>query len=150
MRKLVILVPVLAIFSAAFGQKNVSLDELIRRADSASVSAQPALCIKIAERELDEADKLYNSGDAEKAQRDVEDAVSYSEKSVNAATQSGSHLKNVEIGLHKMADRLQAIRRTLAFDDQKPVADAADRMENLRTTVLARMFDKGKGKGKAQ
>jgi hypothetical protein len=43
-----------------------------------------------------------------------------------------------------MADRLLTIRHTLAFEDQKPVEDAANRLEALRSELLARMFAKGK------
>ena len=57
-------------------------------------------------------------------------------------------LKPTEIALRKMAARLRTIRRTLALEDQKPVEDAANRLEALRTDLLSRMFDKGKKKDK--
>ena len=41
-----------------------------------------------------------------------------------------------------MAHRLIDIKRTLAFDNQAPVQEAADTLEKLRTDVLNRMFGK--------
>jgi hypothetical protein len=74
----------------------------------------------------------------------VNDVVYYSADAAHAANESGSRLKPTEIALGKMADKLRTIRRTLAFEDQKPVEDAANRLETLRTELLNRMFDKGK------
>jgi hypothetical protein len=147
MRNRIFLLLCLAVTAAAFAQKDLTLDELISRASAAPVNAQPALYTQIAERQLESADKLYNTGDAQAASSAVDDVVTYSGKAVHAANESGSRLKPTEIALRKMADRLRTIRRTLAFEDQKPVEDAANRLETLRTDLLSRMFTNGKKKG---
>jgi hypothetical protein len=41
-----------------------------------------------------------------------------------------------------MADKLRDIKRTLAFEDQPPVQQAIDRLEDIRTTLLKEMFAK--------
>lgn len=129
-----------------FGQKGATLDELISRAATAPTNAQPALCTEIAERQLQAADKLYDSGDAGAARSAVDDVVTYSGKAVHASEESGSRLKPTEIALRKMAEKLHAIQRTLAFEDQKPVEDAANRLETLRSELLSRMFSNTKKK----
>lgn len=126
--------------TAVLAQKDATLDELIGRAGAAPINAQPGLYTQIAERQLESADKLYSSGDAQAASAAVDDVVTYSGKAVHAANESGSRLKPTEIALRKMADKLRTIRRTLAFEDQKPVEDAANRLEALRTDLLSRMF----------
>ncbi len=144
MRTIVAFVLFFTLGVALFAEKNVSLDELISRAATAPIGAQPALCTEIAERQLQAADKLYSSGDAGDANRAVEELVDYSTRAAHAAQESGSHLKPTEIALRKMADRLRAIRHTLSFDDQKSVEDAANRLETLRSELLTRMFSNGK------
>jgi hypothetical protein len=146
MRNRIVVVLFLTAVTVVFAQKDASLDELISRAGTAPVSAQPALCTEIAERQLEAADKLYSSGNPGAASAAVDDVVTYSAKAAHAANESGSRLKPTEIALRKMADRLRAIRHTLAFEDQKPAEDAANRLEALRSELLARMFAKGKGK----
>jgi hypothetical protein len=142
-------VPVCLLFALpalVFGQKNVPLDELISRAGTAPNNAKPALCTEIAERELQAADNFYSSGDSGSAYSAVRDVVMYSGEAAHAANETGSRLKPTEIALRKMADRLRAIRHNLSVDDQRPVEDAASRLEELRSELLAGMFAKHKGK----
>ncbi len=146
MRHCMIAFLLLGATAVVLAQKGLSTEELINRAQTAPAAAQPSLYTQIAERQLEAADKLYNSGDAGAASSAVEDVVTYSGKAAHAAADSGSHLKPTEIALRKMADRLRTIRRTLAFEDQKPVEDAANRLEALRNDLLSRMFENKKGK----
>jgi hypothetical protein len=53
-------------------------------------------------------------------------------------------LKNVEIAIRKMSEKLNDIKRTLAFEDQPAVADAVRRLEDIRTSLLSEMFKKEK------
>jgi len=129
---------------AAFASKPETLQDLIARAESARVDDRPGLYIEIAERQLKSADEFYTAGKVDDARTAVNDVVTYSEKAHDAATQSGKKLKNVEIAFRKMAGRLRDIKRGLNFEDQPPVQAAADRLENLRTDLLSRMFGKGK------
>ncbi len=127
-----------------FANKTETLQELIVREEAARVEDRPALCTEIAERQLKSADELYTAGKVEEAQVALKDVVSYSEKAHDAAIQSGKKLKNTEIDFRKMAAKLRDIKRSLNFDDQTPVQDAADRLEALRTDLLSHMFGKGK------
>jgi len=129
---------------AAFASKPETLQDLIARAESARVDDRPGLYIEIADRQLKSADEFYTAGKVDYARTAVNDVVTYSEKAHDAATQSGKKLKNVEIAFRKMAGRLRDIKRGLNFEDQPPVQAAADRLENLRTDLLSRMFGKGK------
>jgi polyhydroxyalkanoate synthesis regulator phasin len=122
--------------------KEASLEELKARAESAKPDERATLCIQIAERQVEAADRLYTDGKLEQAQAAIHDVVTYSQKGADAAGQTGHKLKNTEIALRKMAHRLVDIKRTLAFDNQAPVQDAADALERLRTQVLNRMFGK--------
>ncbi|MGA9495494.1 MAG: hypothetical protein WBV41_06545, partial [Terriglobales bacterium] len=84
----------------------------------------------------------------EPARAAVEEIAIYSERARDAAIQTKKRLKNVEIDVRKMADKLRDIKRSLAFEDQPPVDQAIRRLEEVRTTLLQEMFAKDEKKGK--
>ena len=120
--------------------KDETVDELKSRFESARPGDRPELAIRIAQHQLRDADKLYSDGNVDQASAAVEDIVTYSEKARDAATQTKKHLKNIEIDVRKMAEKLRDIKRTLAFDDRPPVEQAIRRLEDIRTTLLKAMF----------
>ena len=139
-RRTALTVLMLALAFAYGSAKDETVDELKARVESARPEDRPNLCIRIAQQQLRNADKLYNDGKVEEARAAVEDIVTYSEKARDAATQTKKHLKNVEIEVRKIADKLRDIKRTLAFDDQPPVDQAIRRLEDIRTALLKEMF----------
>jgi hypothetical protein len=124
----------------AYGKKEDSLEDLIKRAESARLQDQPSLYIELAQRRLKDADDLYTAGKTDEARVAIEDVVTYADRATAAATKSGKKLKNTEIAVRKMAARLRDLKRTLSFDDQPPVQAAADHLEKMRTELLTRMF----------
>ena len=136
----------LALLSAFGVAKDESVEELKARLESAHPEERPELCIQIARRQLRNADKLYVDGSIDKAGAAVDEIVSYAEKARDAATQTKKHLKNVEIDVRKMAEKLRDIKRTLAFDDQAPIDQAIRHLEDVRTTLLKEMFASDKDK----
>jgi len=146
MRRLAYSVLLLAVVLVCGAGKEETLDELKARFESAHVEDRPELGIRIARLQLRDADRLYSNGHVEQARAAVDDIVSYSEKARDAALQSKKRLKNVEIDVRKIADKLRDIKRTLAFEDQPPVDQAIRHLEDVRTTLLQAMFAKDKGK----
>jgi hypothetical protein len=132
--------------SLALGKKEEPIADLKARVESASPEQKVGLCVEIAERQLVDADKLFKDGKSEEAQGLLKDVVLYADQATQASTESGKKLKHVEIMVRKMAHRLQDMKRTVNFEDQAPIQDAADRMEKMRTDLLAKMFGFGKGK----
>lgn len=119
-----------------------SIPQLISRAEAARLEDRPQIYAEIAQRQLRNADQLYNDGKAEQAQAAVKDVVTYSDKATDAATKSGKKLKNTEIAVRRMAEKLRDIKRSLSFEDQPPVQSAIEHLEGLRTELLNRMFGK--------
>lgn len=144
MRRFAFTVLLLALASAggAFAAKDETADELKLRFESARPEDRPELAIHIAQQQLRNADKFYSEGSVERALAAVDDIVTYSGKARDAATQTRKRLKNVEIDVRKIADKLRDIKRTLAFDDQPPVEQAIRSLEDIRTTLLKEMFAK--------
>jgi hypothetical protein len=133
---------------ACAAAKDETVDELKSRFESARPEDRPELAIRIARHQLRNADKLYSEGSAEQARAAVDDIVTYSEKARDAAMQTRKHLKNVEIDVRRMAEKLRDIKRTLVFEDQPPVEQAIRRLEDVRTTLLKEMFAKDNKKEK--
>lgn len=139
----------LLIFASAHcAASEETVEGLKARLEKAHPEERTDLCIRIAEHQLRNADKLYNEGHVEEAQAAIDDVASYSEKARDAAIQTNKHMKNVEIDARKMSERLRDIKRTLAVEDQPPVDQAIHRIEDLRTTLLKEMFAKKDKKDK--
>jgi flagellar basal body L-ring protein FlgH len=147
MRVYVIAFLLLATCLSVFAQEEEDpISAQAARAEAATPDEQPGMYVKIAEHQLKKADKLYDENKPEEASAAIKDVVTYSEKATQSSTRTGKRLKNTEIAIRKMATRLRDIQRSLSFDDQAPVKAAMDRLEALRSDLLARMFTKEKKK----
>lgn len=124
--------------------KEESIEQLKARLASAPPDQQISLSLKIAQHQLEAADKLYTDGKSDDARAAVADVVSYSEKAGEAATQTGKKLKQAEISVRKMAHKLQDIKRSVNFEDQQPLQDATDHLEHVRSELLVKMFGPNK------
>ena len=124
--------------------KDKSVLELAHEAEAAPIKEQPKLYIQIARDQLEVADKSYSAGNPENAKVAVDDVVEYSGKAADASIQSGSKLKDTEIRIRKMADKLRDIKRNLNIDDQPTVQSAMNKLEDMRSKLLAKMFEKKK------
>jgi len=118
--------------------------ELVARAASARIEDQPVLYMKAAEQQLKAADKLYSDGKPEQAAALIGEIEDYSAKATDASISSGKRLKNTEIDIRKISTRLRDIQHSLSYDDQAPVKAAVDKLEQLRTRLLDRMFARKK------
>jgi len=128
--------------SPAFPRKELSVEELKARLARAKPDERTNLCIQIAERQVEAADKLYTDGKTEEAEAAIHDVVTYSQQASDAAGQTGHRLKNTEIAMRKMSHRLNDIKRTLPFENQALVQSAIETLDKIRTDLLSRMFGK--------
>lgn len=131
-----------AVTTAYATRKDVPLEELKARAQNAKPDERANLCVQIAERQVENADKLYAGGKEEEAQAAIHDVISYSEQAGQAAEQTGHRVKNTEIAMRKMSHRLSDIKRGLPFENQATVQEAVERLDKIRTDLLNRMFGK--------
>jgi hypothetical protein len=127
---------------AAFADKAETIDALKARAATARDKEQVELLTKVAERQLQSADKAYNDGDVQQAQAALNDVSDYGVKAAQASAESGKKMKHTEIALRKISTRLESIRKTLSVDDRPAVASAIEKLEQARTELLNRMFRK--------
>ena len=119
-----------------------SIQQMAAHAEAASPGDRPGLYMKIAHQQAESADKFYQSGDSEAGSKALSDVVTYSQKASDAAGSTGKRLKDTEIALRKIAEKFRDVKHNLPFDDQAPVQQAIDRLENMRTDLLTVMFGK--------
>jgi len=144
MRTLAVWIVVFTIAVVASAAKDEAVEVLKSKVESTPVQDQAPLCVRIAQLQLRNVDTLYTEGHVEQARDALHDIVVYSAKARDTAKTSRKHLKRVEIDVRKMAEKLADIKRTLAFDDQPPVEEAIQRLQEIRTTLLEEMFKKEK------
>jgi hypothetical protein len=138
-----LLVPMLAAAARAIPRDEPTVEELKARVASTSIPERPHLCVEIAEKQLNETEKLYEAADSDKGQVTLTDVVAYSELARDYAIQSHKYQKQAEIAVRGMARKLTGLMHSLAHDEQAPVKDAVNRLERVRDDLLASMFKKG-------
>ena len=120
-----------------------TVEELKTRIASTSVGDRPHLCVQVAQKQLEEFDKLYPGVDEPKAQAALTDVVAYSELARDYAIQSHKYEKQSEIAVREISRRLTNLLHVLGREDQKPVKEAVSRLERVRDDLLSAMFKKG-------
>jgi hypothetical protein len=131
-----------ASLAMAADSREASVDELKARVASAAIAERPKLCVQIAQKQLDLTDRLYTATDFEKAQAALADVTSYAELARDFAIQSRKHEKETEIAVRGMIRKLNGMLHALAHDDQGPVRDALNRLQQVREDLLKSMFPK--------
>ncbi len=148
MRSLAIWMLLFTFAAGTASANDETLEQLKSRVPNAPPQDRPRLCIRIAELQLRNVDKLYKAGDVEHARAAVDEIITYSEQARDSAVETNKHLKHVEITVRKIAERLRDIKRILAIEDQPPIDQAVQRLEEVRTSLLQRMFSKDKDRDK--
>lgn len=120
-----------------------TVEELKARVSSANVADKAKLCLEIAEKQLNEADRQYTADNVAQAQTSLTDVVSYSELARDYSIQSHKHQKQTEIAIRAMTRKLNDLLHLLGRDDQGPVKEAISHLERVRDDLLAAMFPKG-------
>ena len=121
-------------------EKEDTLDQLIARAEKAHPDDQPALYVQVAEHQLKAANDFYTEGKNVDGESAIGDVSTYAGKAHDVVLKHPKKMKQTEISLRKIAERLRDMKRTLSFEDQAPVQKAADQLESLRTDLQKHMF----------
>ncbi|PYX32566.1 MAG: hypothetical protein DMG77_03270 [Acidobacteria bacterium] len=122
--------------------KEPTVDELKARLSSTNIGNRPQLCLQIAERQLQEADKLYAAVESEKAQATLTDVVAFSELARDYSLQSHKHQKQTEIAVRRMTRKLTDLKHVVTHEEQPAVQEAIDKLERVRDDLLLAMFPK--------
>ncbi len=130
---------VLATLATALDKKD-TLEQLKARAETAAGKHEIELATEIAERQLKATDDAYSAGNVDQAQVALGDVVEYGVRAAKEATNTGKRMKQTEIALRKISDRLDEISKSVDVDSRPPVKEAIRKLEAARNDLLFRMF----------
>jgi hypothetical protein len=140
MRRIAGIVVLLAVALGAAADKKDTIEQLKARAETAEGKHQIELMTEIAERQLKVTDEAYSAGNVDRAQAALADVVDYGVRAAKEATNTGKRMKQTEIALRKIADRLDGIGKSVEVDSRPPVVDGVKKLEAARNDLLFRMF----------
>jgi len=129
--------------SAVRGGDQPTVEELKGRLANTNVASRPPICLHIAERQLDAAERFYVAGETEKAQGALTDVSTFAELDRDYAIQSHKHEKKSEIAIRKMTRKLADLKHTVSPEDQEQIQKTIDRLQRVRDALLAAMFPNG-------
>src|SRR5690348_10589317 len=141
MRRIVAILLLLSATAAwSASDKKDTLEQLKARADTAAGKHEIELATEIADRQLKATDDAYTAGHIDQAQAALADVVKYGVRAAREATNTGKRMKQTEIALRKISDRLDAIAKSVELDSRPPVEEARRKLEGARNDLLFRMF----------
>lgn len=140
MRAYVSCAAVLLILSGLLLANTDPAEALKARADAAHGGEQAKLCLEYARQQLEHSNALFTDGQVDQGQAAIGEVVNYSRKGADAATASGKQLKETEIKLRKLAERMHDIGESLAFEDRPLVKQAEDELQQIRSDLMVKMW----------
>ncbi len=132
----------LLVSSCAQAQAPSRLEELKHRAEHEKEQKRGPAYVDIARELVENANNAYGDGNQNKAEEAIKESLTYAYQAVASAKERGKKIKETEINLRKLSNRVEEIRHSVALDDQPPLEAAHRKLEQLRTELLDRMFSK--------
>jgi len=136
------LLTMLLLTSALHAGQKLSVEELQRKIESAHGAKKAELLLQLSHGQVEQVDNLYHDGNADKAFDLLKEVGSNADQATSISLESGKRLKDTEIELRKLSERLQAIRQEASFEDRKPFDVSIQNLEQNRSKLLDRMFNK--------
>ncbi len=142
-----LLVMIAASVGMAQPQKPAPAEVLKNRADKSKAAADaakpescPEVCLTAARDLLELSNQYFVDGQVEPAQTLIQQAGSYAEKAGRISIQLRKRQKQTEIGMRRLAARMNDIMKSLNFEDRAPVGQVINSIEAVRADLLASMF----------
>jgi hypothetical protein len=117
-----------------------ALEQLKAEVASAKPKDQPKLYSEIAEQELKQAEALFAAGDSQKGNAAILETVQDCERAAKTSLETRKRLKETEISLRKMSERMENLAKGVEFESRDPIKSGIERVEQARSTLLNAMF----------
>jgi hypothetical protein len=115
-------------------------DELLAEAEQATRAKRAKLYLRLSERSLNEAKTEYDNGNSDQGRASLQKFMEYAREAFRTAKESGKHLKQTEIGLRKFGRKLKDLKRSVNFEDQKPISDIGPEIQQMRDELMRKMW----------
>ncbi|MGH9524899.1 MAG: hypothetical protein ACRD3E_20430 [Terriglobales bacterium] len=121
--------------------KKGTVEELKQRLENTTKAKDRVeLAMAIVERQFDSADQAYGAGKTDDGQKEIADVEKYGVLAANESSKSGQRMKQTEIALRKVEDRLDNLARSVDIDSRPPVRDTLNQIDKARSALLLHMF----------
>jgi hypothetical protein len=144
MKALPVLLICLSLVSSCVAQAGPAAD-LQRRADQASGQDCVRLSMQAARETLENANRLFVSGEVKAAHKAVDVTVQYVRRSVDCSLQERKGEKAAEIDLRKLIRRTKDVQQTLDSEDRPHLARSLTELEKQRDRLLRGIFGAAAG-----
>lgn len=114
--------------------------ELQQKADQASGGECAKLSMRAARQAMDDADRLYLSGNMQAAHDAVDVSVRYARRAVECTLESRKHQKAAEIELRGLIRQMNDLVRTLDTEERPQLTQAIAKLEQERDRLLQAIF----------
>lgn len=121
---------------------NEAVQALKTQAEGKDPDDQVEMFVKVAELQLRTLTKAYDSGTPEQAEAALKDVLDYGVKAAKSSQETRKRMKQTEIAIRKITNRLEGLSRTLSFDERQPMATTIKQLEGARSELLHSMFKK--------
>lgn len=133
---------ILLLTSALHAGEKPSVEQLQHKIESAHGGKKAELLLQLSHDQVEQVDSLYHDGNVDKAFSLLKEGCANADQATSTSLDSGKRLKDTEIDLRKLSERLQAIRQEASFEDRKPFDVCIQNIEQDRSKLLDRMFRK--------
>ena len=116
--------------------------EMLAEAESASGAKRAKLYLRLSERRLIAAKTEYDNGDSEQGQAALNKFRGYAQEAFQTAEHTGKYLKQTEITLRNFGRKLEGLKRSVAFEDQKPIAETELEIQHMRDGLMRKMWQR--------
>jgi hypothetical protein len=116
--------------------------ELVAEAERASGDKRAKLYLKLSERSLNLAKTEYDNGNSDQGHAALEKFMGYAREAFRTARDTGKHIKQTEIALRKFGRKLEDIKRSLNFEEQKPISEIEPEIQRMRDELMRKMWQK--------
>jgi len=127
---------------ATDNNSNAEVEKLKTQAATEDANGQVKSFTKVAEIQLKQLSDAYDEGNESKAKAALHDVLEYGIKAAHTAQQSRKRMKQTEIALRKISNRLDDIGKSVSFEERQPITDAVNKLETARSDLLHAMFRK--------
>jgi hypothetical protein len=114
--------------------------ELQRRADEARGAECAKLSMQVARQSLEDADRLFRSGNTQAAQAAIDVSLHYAQRSVDCTLQSHKHLTSIEIELRHLIRRMNDVARMIDTEDRRHLKRVLAELNQERDRLLQGIF----------
>lgn len=124
----------------ALEAQQLEAERLKASAEASTGEACTEVCLDAARKLTELSNQNFIDGHIDVAQATMRDAGKYAEKAGRESISSRKRQKKTEIGLRRLAKRMQDIERTLNFEDRPPVKQVINSVQSVRSDLLSSMF----------